>query len=80
MESDIPPEPTRQRRSNAATALKGGAAVSRREIGAKRKPLNALGSEVAILPDGSGGGFLFPFFNSILFFVAAGGGGLSGNA
>src|SRR5687767_4901178 len=54
-ESDIPPEPTRLRRSDEATALKGGVAVSRREIGAKRKPLNALGSGVAMLSHGSEG-------------------------
>jgi len=65
--SDIPPEPTRLRRSDAATALKGGEAVSRREIGAKRKPLNALGSVVAILLTGSGR-ILFSFSVCILSF------------
>ena len=77
-ESDIPPEPTRQRRSDVAIALKGGVAVSRREIGAKRKPLNALGSAVAMLFTGSGRFSFFPFLNSILFLVVAGAGGVVG--
>jgi len=66
--SDIPPEPTRLRRSDAATALKGGEAVSRREIGAKRKPLNALGSVVAMLLHGSEGSLFFSSSSFHLFF------------
>jgi hypothetical protein len=79
-ESDIPPEPTRQRRSDGATALKGGEAVPRRGIGAKRKPLNALGSGVAMLLTGSGRFSFSLFCISILFLVVAGGRGLCGNA
>jgi hypothetical protein len=47
--------------SDAASALKGGEAVPAGDW-SEAETLERIASEVAILPDGSGGGFFFLFF------------------
>ena len=74
-ESDIPPEPTCLRFSNAASALKGGEAVP---VGdwSEAETLERIASEVAIFFHGSGGVSLFSFFHiefKFLLVVGAGG-------
>jgi hypothetical protein len=75
-ESDIPPEPTCLRYSNAASALKGGEAVPAGDW-SEAETLERITSEVAMLFHGSGDDFFF-FHIPFLFFVVAGAGGVGG--
>jgi hypothetical protein len=77
-ESDIPPEPTCLRHSDAASAFKGGEAVPAGDW-SEAETLERIASEVAILFHGSGEeSFLFPY--SISFFLLQAQAGLWGNA
>jgi hypothetical protein len=74
-EFDIPPEPTCQRHSDVASALKGGEAVP---VGdwSKAETLERIASEVAIFLHGSGRILFFSSFHiefKFLFVVGAGG-------